>query len=239
MKRTREKRSKKSMPNGKKMAIVVAIFVIVFGAVFLTLFLTRERLAYSEAKDYVSGMLNTRELINKFIDTAPRSLEFSDEEQRIVDDFDAALEKNRSYMESLAVSSALKDEAVNEKYLLVKDKYGAIERLAAVWGDTKKLLDMTDENLLALKESRSEKLKELAEELIEYRLELKNYKAKYSGSSDAGMIEEYGKLQLIGDEINEKYRNTTIEEILGMSRDDIASFYATIEELNNVLAERV
>lgn len=239
MKRTKESKIKKSMSLRKKIAIIIVIFVVALGSVFAALLLTHERLAYSEAKDYASGILNTRELVENFFDTAPKNLEFSDDEARVISDFEASLEKNRTYMESLAASTALKDGAVEEKYLQAKEKYEYIERLARIWSDAKLLLDVTDENLAKLKESKSEVLSKLAEELIEYRMELSDFKAKYSDGSGDGLIEEYGKMQLIGDGLNKEFEAISLDELLGMSRDDIMTFYATIEELNNVLAERI
>ena len=87
---------------------------------------------------------------------------------------------------------------------------------------------------------RNQTLKTLAEELSEYRAEVANFKKQYetNAKKDSAVIEACGKMQLIGDELNKKYENMSLETIIGMSRDDILGFYETIEELNNILTAR-
>jgi hypothetical protein len=53
------------------------------------------------------------------------------------------------------------------------------------------------------------------------------------------LIEAYGKIQVRGDELNKKYNALTLDDLLGMSRDDILSFYAKIEELKSILAKKI
>ncbi len=42
-----------------------------------------------------------------------------------------------------------------------------------------------------------------------------------------------------GDELKKKYAEIKMDDVLGMSRDDILRFYGTIEELDNYLAEKI
>jgi hypothetical protein len=134
----------------------------------------------------------------------------------------------------------LKDAEVAEKFNTVKEKYALVEKLSNSWNDTKLLFDLTDENLARLKKSESEALKVLAEELSEYRAEVANFKKQYAANAkkDSAVIEAYGKMQLIGEDLNKKYADVKLETIIGMSRDDILGFYETIEELNNILTAR-
>jgi hypothetical protein len=169
-----------------------------------------------------------------------KSLDYSDEEKAIVDEFEKALEKCKNYITSLEASNVLKDEAVAEKFANVKAKYASIEKIGDIWNDVKLLKDLTDDNLATLKKSKSEFLQVLAEELSEYRAEVANFKRKYSedAKKDSAVIEAYGRMQLIGDNLNKKYEKVKLDDVLGMSSDDILGFYATIEELNNLLSAK-
>ena len=137
----------------------------------------------------------------------------------------------RNYITSFEALNVSKDKEVAEKFNEAKGEFGKLETLYKIWGDVKLLLDPTDENLATLKNSSSQGLRTLAEELGEYRAELANFKKQYTADG-------YSKLEKIGEDLNKKYENVTLDEIAGMSRDDILRFYATIEELNSLLATR-
>ena len=233
-------RTKREMSLGKKVLLVAIFGILALVGVFSVLALTHERINYDEARENVAEIVKTKEPIEKFFDAKIDKLEVNDEVKAQISEFEGAIEKSKNYITSLEASNVLKDEAVNEKFKAVREKYTTIEKLSKTWEEVKLLFDLTDENLATLKKSENEYLKTLAEELSEYRLEVANFKKQYEASTtkDSGVIESYGKMQLIGEGLNKKYEEATLEDVLGMSRDDISGFYATIEELNKVLTAR-
>jgi hypothetical protein len=240
MRRLSEEKVKRPMSTGKKVMLVALLGVLALGGVFGTLALTHERINYAEARENVSEIAKTKESVEKLFDAKLKSLELTDEDKAVMDEFEGALEKCRNYITSLEASNVLKDAEVAEKFNTVKEKYALVEKLSNSWNDTKLLFDLTDENLARLKKSESEALKVLAEEFSEYRAEVANFKKQYAANAkkDSAVIEAYGKMQLIGEDLNKKYADVKLETIIGMSRDDILGFYETIEELNNILTAR-
>ena len=240
MRRVNEERVRRPMSTGKKIVLAVILGVLALVGVFSVLAITHERINYAEARETVSGIASTKDSIEKLFDAKLESLDFSEEEKAVMDEFETALAKCKDYKTSLEASNVLKDEEVAKKYDEVKEKYALIEKLAQSWNDVKLLFDLTDNNLAALKKSSNQTLKTLAEEVSEYRAEVANFKKQYEASAkkDSSVIEAYGKMQLIGEDLNKKYANISLETIIGMSRDDILGFYETIEELNNILTAR-
>ena len=227
MRRLGEERVRRPMSTGKKVVLVLVLGVLALVGVFGALALTHERINYAEARETVSGIASTKESIEKLFDAKLESLNLSDKDKAVMEEFETALAKCKDYKTSLEASNVLKDEEVAKKYDEVKEKYVRIEKLSQSWNDTKLLFDLTDENLATLKKSSNQTLKTLAEELSEYRAEVANFKKQYetNAKKDSAVIEAYGKMQLIGDELNKKYENMSLETIIGMSRDDILGFY--------------
>lgn len=240
MRRLREKPTRREMSRDRRLLLLGIVGVIALLAVFVVLTITRERIAYEEAHDMVSEIAATKGAMWDFLTNEPKSLDFTEEEKKRVDEFEATLTKTKNYIESLSASSAMKNADVAGAYENVKTEYSKIQQLATVWGDVKLLLDLTDENLVKLKESSSERLRTLGEELSEYRAEMTNYHQKYDGKAKTdALIEEYGKMYNIGSELEKEYAKIELSDILGMSSDDILHFYATIEELNNKISEKI
>ena len=240
MKRERQPKIKKGMSMKTKIILSILGGLVAFGAVFACLLLTREQLNYAGARETISGINGTKDAIVVFLDNKPESSDFNDSEKKVIADFESALDKCENYMTSLEASNVMKDENFAAKFSDVKNEYEKIARLGRVWSDTKKLLDVTDDNLNEVKKSESKTLQVLAEELSEYRAEVANFVEKYGAEArgSSSIIEAYGKLQLIGEELEKKYSEISLDEIIGMSRDDILHFYAKIEELNNIIAEK-
>lgn len=240
MRRLREKPTRREMSRDRRLLLLGIVGVIALSVVFVVLTITRERIAYEEAHDMVSEIAATKGAMWDFLTNEPKSLDFTEEEKKRVNEFEATLTKTKNYIESLSASSAMKNADVAGAYENVKAEYSKVQQLEAVWGDVKLLLDLTDENLVKLKESSSERLRTLGEELSEYRAEMANYHQKYDGKAKTdALIEEYGKMYNIGSELEKEYAEIELSDILGMSSDDILHFYATIEELNNKISEKI
>ncbi|MCQ2570913.1 MAG: hypothetical protein MJ154_01550 [Candidatus Saccharibacteria bacterium] len=228
------------MPQGKKIALILLAGVIVLVGVFSALAITRKKLSFDEARDAVAEIAKTREIFDGFFDAKIESIEFDDKANAQIAEFETALEKCGNYMTSLSASSTMENVKVAEKYEAVKAEYGKIEKIGEIWRDVKSLTNLTDEGIEKLSKSQSEALRVLAEELKEYRAEVANFKKKY-GSNVAQtdkMMEEYGKMQAIGEDLDKKYTSISLDDVLGMSRDDISGFYEKIEELNRALSEK-
>ena len=240
MRRFGEERVRRPMSTGKKVVLVLLLGALALVSVFGALALTHERINYVEARENVVEIAATKESLEKLFDAKIKSLEFSDDEKAIVDEFEGALDKCKNYITSLEASNVLKDEEVSAKFSSVKEKYALVEKLGRIWGDVKLLQNLTDENLAMLKKSESQTLKTLAEELSEYRAEVAHFKEQYEASAkkDSAVIEAYGKMQLIGEDLDKKYADVSLETIVGISRDSILEFYEIIEALDNILAAR-
>ena len=241
MRRLAQKKARKPISKGHKIALAIAFGLAAFIGVFIVLMLTNERKCYIEAHGNAVEILSTRDAVVGFLDKKPESLDFSEEEKQLIEKFDTSLTKCKDYMTSLSISNTLKNQEVDSVYAGAKEKYAAIEKLASVWTDVKKMMDLTDENLEALQSSQNETIKRIAEELGQYRKDVADFKAKYGDNKEKSneLIEAYGKIQVRGDELNKKYNALTLDDLLGMSRDDILSFYAKIEELKSILAKKI
>lgn len=241
MQRIKTEKKRRETSKGKKIFACIICGVIALSIVFCFFAFRHERLNYVEARDITAEIIRTKSSIEKIFDTAPSSLDLSDDEQKVMQDFETVVDKYKNYVTSLKASNIQKDEKVVEKFSKVEAEYGKIEKLAAIWGDVKLVKDLSDENLEKLKSSQSEYLQQLAKDLSGYRAEIAEFKNKY-GEGTKGSTElmaEYSKIELKGDEIAKKYSDVQLGSILGMSRDDISGFYATIEELDKYLSEKL
>ncbi|MBR6961705.1 hypothetical protein IKH79_02980 [Candidatus Saccharibacteria bacterium] len=208
---------------GVGLAAVVAVFVL--AAV--------NRVDYGGAKEQTAKIVATRGAVEEFLDAK----EF---EQGKADAFEAAVSGAREALGKLAESSATKDGRVKESVEAAQGEFAKIEKLNTIWGDAKLLQDLSDQNLAKLKNSESEFLKKLAGELIDYRKKLADYKAKYGSGKEQSteLLSAFSEIWNEGEELETKAGKASLEEISGMSRDDITVFYAKIEELNKYLAEK-
>lgn len=241
MKHLSVEKQHKEMPHRKKIIIAVIFGLAVCLGVLVTLVLTRERLAYNEAHDMTVEIAGTKAAVEGFLDSKPEDLDFDEKEQAQIRDFEEALDKCANYLESFSALNVTKDEKIAELYNKAKDESSKLEKLKAIWGDVKLLLEITDENLEKLKSSSSEKLASLATKLSDYRAKVAEFHEKYKTNAKKSdvAIEEYGQLMVEGDELTSEFEKVELADVLGMSRDDILGFYATIEELNNKLSEKL
>ena len=112
MRRPGEERVRRSMSTGKKVVLVLALGVLALIGVFGALALTHERINYAEARETVSGIASTKESIEKLFDAKLESLDFSDDEKAVMNEFETALAKCKDYKTSFEASNVLKDEEV-------------------------------------------------------------------------------------------------------------------------------
>lgn len=211
----------------------VASLAIVFGVMALIRTSSGAKIDYKSASDKVSELAKTKTAIIAMLDS-------KEDNQQIATDFETAIKKGEAEMSALATMDFLKDSEASSRYDKAMSEYGAVKKLGKIWNDTKLLADLTDSNLEKLKQSESEYLRTMATELADYREKQKAFETQYGagGKVSDGLTNAYGEIWLKGEELKEKYRSVTLDDILGMSRDDIMKFYATIEELNKYLSEK-
>ena len=129
MRRQKEKREKKPVSVKKIVILAVVLGVVALVSVFGVLALTRERINYNEARDDVSAIASTKESVEKFLDTKPTSLEFSDADKAVIDEFESAITKSRNYITSFEALNVSKDKEVAEKFNEAKGEFGKLETL--------------------------------------------------------------------------------------------------------------
>ena len=230
-----------SRSKGFKIGIAVAAGVAACDLVFGIMMLTREKIDYAGAREKTTAIIDTRAAVEKFLNGSASGAELSSEDMKAGDVFVEAHKKMSDNMSAIAASNVMKDEAVKGKFEAAKTEFEKYGELASIWNDIKLLQNLSDENLATLKQSKSELLRTMADELGDYRAKVKEYKDKYSNKAGDSKeaLNAYGQLQLLGTELETKYKNVTFESVTKMSRDDILKYYATIEELNKILSEKV
>jgi hypothetical protein len=85
-------------------------------------------------------------------------------------------------------------------------------------------------------------LKNISKDLEDYRKKVKDFKEKYAnlkGVDKTQLDNDYAAITNAGQELTKKYAEIKTDDVYKMSRDDILSFYATIEELNKYLSEKI
>ena len=199
-------------------------------AVLALVLFVATRVDYSGAKDLTGEILDTRVDVEAFFEQSERVEIFADA-------FEEAVPKAREALRKLAGSSAMKDSRVKEGVEQAQGEFAKLEKMASIWKDVDSLGDLSDENLAKLKKSESKFLAAFAKEFEDYMKECAAYKEKYGAEKDDDLIREYGEIWNKGEDLKKKAQ-ASIDEIFGMSRDDIMAFYAKIKELDEYLATK-
>ena len=245
MKHLKEHKEHTPLSKGKKIAICIVIGLVVAGGVFTTLFFVNRISGYREAKNYTDEILGTKDAVVAYLDRKLDGEKLTEDDKKAIDDFKTAVEKAESYTESLSASKALKDKNVSEKYEKAKEEltkasvYKTIEQ--KIFGVLKDG-EISEEELKVFDDSDNEFLKSVSSDLKEYRKKVSDFKEKYTdlkGANKKQLDDDYAAITNAGQELTKKYSEIKIDDVYKMSRDDILSFYATIEELNNYLSEKI
>lgn len=242
MKHLREEKVRKNLSRGAKITICVAAGLLAAVGVCVGLWLTNRVTGYREAKNYTTTILETRTAVEDFLNSKIGEEGVTDENQKTFDVFSVAIEKSMSYMESLGASTVRKNEQIDVKYETAKAKMAQLKlakergaKLMEILADN----EISDDELETIKELGVEKVAKMAEDLAEYRTKVAEFKTKYADTSEinkTALDNDYADLMAAGDELTEKYAEIELSDVLGMSRDDILSFYGTIEELDETLS---
>ncbi|MDO4219734.1 MAG: hypothetical protein Q4D22_00660 [Candidatus Saccharibacteria bacterium] len=245
MKHLKEEKKKKTLSRGAKIAICVVAGVLAAVGVCTALWLTNRVTGYREAKNYTSEILSTKAAVEEFLDAKVGEEGISEENKMTFTDYSDAVKKSSDYLESLGATGVLKNETVNEKYETAKKELEKLVRVKDVESKLMEILEdgeISEEELTTLKDLKSDYLTKMAEDLAEYRAKVAEFNEKYAdlkGVKKTDLDNDYAALVAAGDELKKKYAEIKMDDVLGMSRDDILRFYGTIEELDNYLAEKI
>ncbi len=244
MKHLKEEKSKKSMSRITKIIICVVIGILVAVGVCTGLWLKNRVTGYREAKNYAEEIMKTKSAVEKYFDEKIGEEGLTDDNKKTYEDFVDAVKKSSDYMESLGATGVLKNETVNEKYEVAKSD---LEKLTKAKDIEVKLMEIvadgefSDDDFAQMSEM-GDYLKNMADEIVAYRKKVTDFNAKYEnlkGANKKELDSDYAALVAAGDALKKKYAEIKIEDVTGMSRDDILRFYGTIEELNKYLAEKI
>ena len=242
---------KRAQKDGKKfpiwaiVAIFVAIGLIVATVVFIVMMKVAEAEGYRKAKEDTDEILGTREAVAAYLSAENEGEKLSDENKEKFENFEKAVDELSEKMNKLGESRVVHDESIRVKYDEATDQLGNLQYVS----ETEQMLAdamedgaLSDEEIEQISNSESEYLKKMAEDFKEYRAKVKEFNEKYAdlkGKDKAQLDADYAKIQQDGNELKKKYEKIEFDDVYGMSRDDILKFYATIEELNKILTEKI
>ena len=242
---------KRAQKDGKKfpiwavIAIFVAIGLIVATVVFIVMMKVAEAEGYRKAKEDTDEILGTREAVAAYLSAENEGEKLSDENKEKFENFEKAVDELSEKMNKLGESRVVHDESIRVKYDEATDQLGNLQYVS----ETEQMLAdamedgaLSDEEIEQISNSESEYLKKMAEDFKEYRAKVKEFNEKYAdlkGKDKAQLDADYAKIQQDGNELKKKYEKIEFDDVYGMSRDDILKFYATIEELNKILTEKI
>ncbi len=238
-------KEKKSFALWKIIVICVVVTLLIAAGVFLGLARAGEIKSYREAKEYTDEILSTREAVKAYFELSVDKIEIADENKVKFEQFENAVRKNGEFMEKLNDRPVQKDEALMAKYETAMKELGEMQRVAEIEQSLMDMLgdgELSDEDLDLFAEVDSEYLKTMAADYKAYRAEVAEFNEKYAdlkGKDKKELDADYAKIQQDGNELAKKYAEIDFDTIYGKSRDDILRFYATIEELNTSLIEKI
>ncbi len=242
---------KRAQKDGKKfpiwaiIAIFVAIGLIVATVVFIVMMKVAEAEGYRKAKEDTDEILGTREAVVAYLSAENEGEKLSDENKEKFENFEKAVDELSEKMNKLGESRVVHEESIRVKYDEATDQLGNLQYVS----ETEQMLAdamedgaLRDEEIEQISNSESEYLKKMAEDFKEYRAKVKEFNEKYAdlkGKNKTELDADYAKIQQDGNELKKKYEKIEFDDVYGMSRDDILKFYATIEELNKILTEKI
>ncbi len=228
-------------------AIVVALVVlglIIAGIVCFILVKNGEAEDLKKARGLSSDIFETKVVVENYINAKTETLELTEEDKELFEDFENSIAKTSDLMKELGDCRAIKDEEAKKKY----DEAAGIFEKMLDYAETEQQLmntlsdgELNGEELDELKNGRNEYLKKIAEELKGYEAKILEFNEKYAdlkGKNKVELDNDAAEIKQLGDELKNKYGSIKLDDVYGMSRDDILHFYATIEELNKYLTEK-
>lgn len=229
----------------KKILMIIFGIAIVGGLVFGGLMLFGEKLDWSGASNYVSGMLDTQKVVTDFMETEVEN--WSEAEKSQIALFSEKSELIGNYYRSLGASSVLKNEEVKAKYDGISEKVRKIEEVAKLSTWLNDFLGKIEQEgyksaIFQMKESApNEWASGMVADLSEYAGKIEQFEEKYSDRKTedySKMTEEYGILMIEGRQIEEKYEKMNLTEIAGIESAEVVNLFDNLRDLQKNLEEK-
>lgn len=225
----------------KKVIFATLGVILVGGLVFGGLMLTRERLDYAGAAVYVADIVSEKEAVQEFLNGEVGAL---DEETRgALTNYRAVASRIDEQFRSLEASSALKDEEVRAQYDELSKMAGKFAEMAEVVGWLVELVDGIGEGGYAaeIMPAPNAFAEVMAKEIGDYRWRVSEFATKYGdGKADdyKAMTEEYGVILVAGEELEAKYANVKLVDVVGVSDEEVGEWFGRLDELEAILREK-
>ena len=235
---------KKKFPIWVVATILVVVGLLVAGIVCFVLIKNAEVDDLRRSRELTENIAGTKVAVEEYFSAKSETVELTDETKELFEDFENAVAKLNEYMGELGEHGAVKNGDAKSKY---DEARAAYDHLREVGETEQQLMNVTNDGALSNEEldelanGKNEFLKNLANEYKEYRTKVTEYNEKYvdlKGKNKTEFDEDSAKLKQAGEDLAKKYAEIKFDDVYGMSRDDILKFYATIEELNKILAEK-
>ena len=238
-------KNKKSRKNKAKIGLCVAVTLLIAGAVFAGLFFANKskdeqtkKADYAKVRVKVQELVNGREETRKFLDLKIESAKLSEEERKVIDEFEKIVpddDKMQRVLQEVKDISSDDDEAIGEIVNKVALSYTHVRALYLLEEDMSVMYDgeLSDEDLKVLGESDYEYLVKMAKDINDYREKVKKLSAK-----DNDFEKSYNALVEEGKKLSEKYATVKFEDIVGVKKEDILAYYDEVDELNKILLEQ-
>lgn len=231
------------MKKSIKIEICVLAGLVVAGGVCVGLVLhdknTQEaherRLAEYRALDGdIANFSRDQEKVKEFLEMTPANMKLNNDEKKIVEGFEKAAAKSEA-VNKLASHVACSDENVKRLVNEAIELYENIHTLYLVEQDLSVVFDgeLSKDDLMKLKESSSDYLKQMATDLGDYQTKVQKLSAK-----DKDFEKKYKELVEEGKKLEKKYTNVKLEAIAGASKEEILAFYDKIGDLRDYLMEQ-
>lgn len=188
---------------------------------------------YAKIHTAIEKIADGKSAVEKFLDLDLKEAKLDEAEKRIVDEFEKVASEES--IKTLRELGEFDDENVKKLVDGAADICDGIGSLYTIEQDMKVMLDgeLSDNDLEALSESKSDYLAGLARDMRDYRAKVKALDPK-SGDFD----NKYKALLEEGEKLQKRYSDIKLEDLLGKKKEDVLSCYDKIDELNKYLLEQ-
>ena len=232
----------KRKSNRVKIVFCVIVMLVAAVAVFLGAFLSRkltenERKDYTEVQAEVLKLMDGREAVEKFLNLEIKTAKLNDADKKIVDDFEKVVPEDsdiQTLLQKILDINKEEDEGIKKAVDVVALTYIELHSVYLLERDLAVMFDgeLSDEDLATLEKSENNYLAKLAKEVGDYRAKVKGLSVK-----DDNFEQNYKLLEEEGEQLQKKYAEVKLKDIMGKTEEEIMEYYDKVEELNTILLE--
>ena len=232
----------KRKSNRVKIVFCVTVMLVAAVAVFLGAFLSRkltenERKDYTEVQAEVLKLMDGREAVEKFLNLEIKTAKLNDADKKIVDDFEKVVPEDsdiQTLLQKILDINKEEDEGIKKAVDVVALTYIELHSVYLLERDLAVMFDgeLSDEDLATLEKSENNYLAKLAKEVGDYRAKVKGLSVK-----DDNFEQNYKLLEEEGEQLQKKYAEVKLKDIMGKTEEEIMEYYDKVEELNTILLE--